>query len=59
MKMGLKNLAEQKNWVVVHKDGGVTKFERFSDAVKQKDGNLMTESYYLFHYLPSINGENV
>ena len=50
MKMGLKNLAEQKNWVVAKNDGTVLYFENFSDAVKEKEGNLMTQTFYKFHY---------
>jgi hypothetical protein len=54
-----KDLSKEKGWVVVKKDGIFKYFETFQEANQEGEGNLMTETYYLFHYLPSINGENV
>jgi hypothetical protein len=50
MKVRLKNLAEEKNWVVVKKSGEILHFKDFSDAVKVNEGNLMTQKFFEFYY---------
>jgi hypothetical protein len=45
------NLTNQKNWVVVSKDK-VSHYETFQEASKDKSGNLMSLTYYQFHYKP-------
>jgi hypothetical protein len=45
------NLTDQKNWVVVSKDK-VSHYETFQEASKDKSGNLMSLTYYEFHYKP-------
>jgi len=45
-----KDLSKEKGWVVVKKDGRVKHFETFSEANQEGEGNLMTETYYNFHY---------
>ena len=45
-----KDLSKEKGWVIVKKDGSVKHFETFSEAIQEDEGNLMTETYYNFHY---------
>jgi hypothetical protein len=46
-----KDLSKEKGWVLVKRDGSVKHFETFSEANKGGEGNLMTETYYNFHYI--------
>lgn len=45
-----KDLSKEKGWVTVKRDGSVKYYETFSEAVQDGEGNLMTETYYNFHY---------
>ena len=45
-----KDLSKETGWVVVKKDGIFKYFETFQEANQECEGNLMTETYYRFHY---------
>jgi hypothetical protein len=45
-----KDLSKEKGWVVVKKDGSVKHFETFSEANQEGEGNLMTETFYKYHF---------
>lgn len=51
-----KDLSKEKGWVVVKKDGSVKHFETFSEANQEGEGNLMTKTYYNFHYSLTLEG---
>jgi hypothetical protein len=46
----LKELTEERNWVIVNDNKIIERYESFQNAVKDKRGHLMTEEYYLNHY---------
>jgi hypothetical protein len=45
-----KDLGKEKGWVVVKKDGSVNYFESFRKAILEDEGNLMTETFYKYHF---------
>lgn len=51
-----KDLSKEKGWVIVKKDGSVKYFETFSEANQEGEGNLMTKTYYNFHYSLTLEG---
>jgi hypothetical protein len=54
--MKRKSISDVKEWVIVS-NGTVHQFETFNEALNSefhKSGNLMTKTYYEYHYSKNV-----